>query len=144
MSILQALQDFLEGYEGMELRPLGEILTDLTRAAPPSYSLAPAGGGTDTQDVVGNRYYTSRYHFFALECAGDEADRAENYDFLASLASWLEDQEDQGNYPELPGRYSVEGIAVQYATLYDVSQNGAGLYQVQIELTIKKEVVPNG
>ena len=82
MSILQALQDFLEGYEGMELRPLGEILTDLTRAAPPSYSLAPAGGGTDTQDVVGNRYYTSRYHFFALECAGDEADRAENYDFL--------------------------------------------------------------
>lgn len=70
MSILQALQDFLEGYEGMELRPLGEILTDLTRAAPPSYSLAPAGGGTDTQDVVGNRYYTSRYHFFALECAG--------------------------------------------------------------------------
>lgn len=142
MSILQALQDFLEGYEGMELRPLGEILTDLTRAAPPSYSLAPAGGGTDTQDVVGNRYYTSRYHFFALECAGDEADRAENYDFLESLASWLEDQEDQGNYPELPGRYSVEGIAVQYATLYDVSQNGAGLYQVQIELTIKKEVVP--
>jgi hypothetical protein len=94
--------------------------------------------------VVGNRYYTSRYHFFALECAGDEADRAENYDFLESLASWLEDQEDQGNYPELPGRYSVEGIAVQYATLYDVSQNGAGLYQVQIELTIKKEVVPNG
>ena len=59
MSILQALQDFLEGYEGMELRPLGEILTDLTRAAPPSYSLAPAGGGTDTQDVVGNRYYTA-------------------------------------------------------------------------------------
>lgn len=56
MSILQALQDFLEGYEGMELRPLGEILTDLTRAAPPSYSLAPAGGGTATQDVVGNRY----------------------------------------------------------------------------------------
>lgn len=135
MSILQALQDFLEGYEGMELRPLGEILTDLTRAAPPSYSLAPAGGGTATQDVVGNRYYTSRYHFFALECAGDEADRAENYDFLESLASWLEDQEDQGNYPELPGRYSVEGIAVQYATLYDISQNGAGLYQVQIELT---------
>ena len=94
--------------------------------------------------MVGNRYYTSRYHFFALECAGDEADRAENYDFLESLASWLEDQEDQGNYPELPGRYSVEGIAVQYATLYDISQNGAGLYQVQIELTIKKEVVPNG
>ena len=90
--------------------------------------------------MVGNRYYTSRYHFFALECAGDEADRAENYDFLESLASWLEDQEDQGNYPELPGRYSVEGIAVQYATLYDVSQNGAGLYQVQIELTIKKDL----
>ena len=92
MSILQALQEFLEGYEGMELRPLGEVLTDLTRAAPPAYSLAPAGGGTAAQDVVGNRYYTSRYHFFALECAGDEADRAENYDFLESLASWLEDQ----------------------------------------------------
>lgn len=144
MSILQALQDFLEGYEGMELRPLGEVLTDLTRAAPPSYSLAPAGGGTATQDVVGNRYYTSRYHFFALECAGDEADRAENYDFLESLASWLEDQEDRGNYPALPGRYSVAGIAVQYATLYDISQNGAGLYEVQIELTIKKEAVSDG
>ena len=144
MIILQALQSFLEGYEGMELRPLGEVLTDLTRAQPPSYSLAPAGGGVATQDVTGNRYYTSRYHFFALECAVDEADRAESYDFLEAVAGWLEDQEDKGNYPELPGRYCVVAMAVQYATLYDISQNGAGLYEVQIELTIKKEVAPYG
>lgn len=43
MSILQALQDFLEGYEGMELRPLGEILTDLTRAAPALLLPGPCG-----------------------------------------------------------------------------------------------------
>lgn len=144
MSILQALQDFLEGYEGMELRPLGEILTDLTRAAPPSYSLAPAAVERTPRMWLVIVTIPADTTSLPWSAQGTEADRAENYDFLESLASWLEDQEDQGNYPELPGRYSVEGIAVQYATLYDVSQNGAGLYQVQIELTIKKEVVPNG
>lgn len=144
MSILSALQDFLEQYDGMEIRPLGEVLTELTGAEPPSYSLAPAGGGAVTRDVLGDRYYSSRYQFFALECAGDERDREENQDFLEGLASWLEDKEDEGSYPKLPGPYEVVSIAVQYATLYDISQNGAGLYEVQIELTIRKEMGRNG
>ena len=143
MTIIKALQDFLETYTGLELRPIHEVLTDITRAQPSSYALVPSGNGEVVKDVVGNRWYTSLYTFYALECVGDEADREENYEFLESLAGWLEEQEDSGNYPVLPTPYSVERIEPYYATLYDISQNGTGLYQVQIQLTIHKEANRN-
>lgn len=139
MSILKSIQGFLQAYPGMELRPLGEIMTDAARNAAASYALAPAGSSV-SKDVTGARHYTNTYTFFALEAAADEADRADNYDFLDSLTAWLEAQEDAGNYPVLPAPYVVERMQAQAATLYDIYANGNALYQVNLELTLTKEV----
>lgn len=138
MSLLSCIQSFLETYPGMELRPLGEIMTDLSGASVSSYALAPAGGRV-TKDVTGARDYINTYVFYALEAAADEADRADNYDFLDSFGAWLEAQEDAGNYPNLPNGYTARHIEAQAALLADIYQNGSALYQVQIEITLTKE-----
>lgn len=139
MSILSALQDYLKAFDGMELRPISELLTDRPEAVPSSYAVAPAGGGQTAQDVTGRRYYQNSYVFYALECAGAEADRAENWDFLETLSEWLESRDAEQDYPVLPEPYQVEGIEVDNAMLFDLSEDGSGTYKVQIQLKFYKE-----
>lgn len=139
MSIIKALQDYLKTFDGMEIRPIPEVLTDQMGKGPSSYALAPSGNGRTTTDIIGNKTFENNYVFYAKEAAANEVDRQENYDFLESLSDWLDDQNDEGILPMLPGRYQADSIEVANAMLFDVEENGTGLYQVQIKLKITKK-----
>lgn len=134
MSIIRSLQTWLEGYDAMVL----QVMTDSTDKNPSSYALAPSGNGKIISDILGNKTYQNNYIFYAKETAADEVDRRGNYDFLESLAEWMEEKGDAGEYPVLSGKYSAEGIEVSNAMLFDINDDGTGLYQVQIQLTLRK------
>lgn len=138
MSIIKALQDWLGTYPGMHLEPLNNVLTDLTKAVPSSYALAPSGNGKSQTDIAGNRTYRNNYTFYATESVTDEVDRAEIHDFLEGFCDWLEEKADADEFPKLPGKYAVEEIEVSNILLYDVTDDGLGTYQVQIAITMTK------
>ena len=138
MSIIKALQDYLTGYDGMELKPINQVLTDRTDERIGSYALAPSGNGRMTTDILGNKTLENNYVFYAKEAVANEVDRQDNYDFLEDFSDWLDDQNDAGNLPVLPGRYEAESLEVANAMLFDINEDGTGLYQVQIKLTITK------
>lgn len=138
MSIIKSLQDFLTTFDGMELKSISQVMTDQTNSNPSSYALAPAGNSRITTDITGRKTYRNNYVFYAKEAAADEIDRQENYDFLESLTDWIEEQGDNANYPVLPINYIVEEINVSNAILFDIEEDGTGLYQVQIQLIFKK------
>lgn len=138
MSIIKSLQNWLEQYSGMALHPLNEVLTDLTKDVPSSYAVAPAGDGKASTDIAGNRTYTKNYVFYARESVADEADRQENHDFLEDFTDWIEQCAETDDFPALPGGYSVDELNVSNCLLFDVSDDGSGIYQVQIQLIITK------
>lgn len=140
MSIVSALQHYLQSYPGMEFCSLSEIFTDIAPTLPPAYALAPAGGEIKRY-VTGETEYINQYIFFALESAADQPDRADNYDFLESFQAWIEEQEEHGRYPELPKPYIPRQIEAQTAQMYDVYDSGNALYQVQIKFTFIKEAI---
>lgn len=139
MSILASLQEYLKTFDGMELRPISEVLTDRPEGAASAYAIAPAGNGKTQQDVTGRRFFRNSYVFYALERMGAEADRAGNWDFLEALTEWLEEQAAAQNYPKLPAPYVVEALDVSNAMLVDINEDGCGIYQVQIQLEFSKE-----
>lgn len=130
MSILRTLQDFIEEYDGME------ILTDFP-GKEIGYALSPSGNSQTKEDVLGNKYYVNNYVFYVKECAIAENDRAGNQDFLEGFSEWLSEKD----LPELPGNFKAEKMVTSNYMLMDIAEDGTGLYQVQIQLTIKKEVV---
>lgn len=138
MSIIKSLQDYLEQYEKMDMQPL-TIKTDMADEAISSYSIAPSGNGKTSTDILGNTVHQNNYVFYAREAASDEIDRQDNYDFLEDFSEWLEEQNEEGNLPELPGRYKAEELRVSNIMLFDVNENGTGLYQVQLQLEFRKE-----
>ena len=137
MSIIKSLQTFLASYPGMVLQAL-PVNTDHAGVNPTGYALAPSGNDKTTTDVLGNRTYRNNYVFYAKEAAADEVDRQDNYDFLEGLAEWLDDQGEAGNFPALATGYEVESINVSNVMLFDFDEDGTGLYQVQIQLTITR------
>lgn len=140
MSIIKAVQDWLSEYEGMSMRPLSEIRTDLTEEQPSSYALAAAGNSKIEEDILGNCTYQNSYVFYARELASNEIDRADTHEFLDRLKEWIEEKNASGDLPSLPDGYTAEGIEVSNAMLFGIDENGVALYQVQIQLTYVKGV----
>lgn len=138
MSIIAALQSWLEQYPGMQIQPLADVLTDLTKPIPSSYALAPAGNSVTQTYITGKRTYTNNYVFYARESILDEADRVENHDFLEGFTEWIEERAENEDFPELSGGYVVDSIGVSNLLLFDVDENGIGTYQVQIQTKITK------
>jgi len=134
VSILKSLQSFLEGYGKMDL----VVLTDQTTEQPSSYAIAPSGNSKITEDILGNRSYQNSYIFYAKELAASEVDRQDTYDFLEDFSDWLEEQSDTGNLPSLPGNYQVESLEVSNAMLFDIEENGCGIYQIQLQFIFTK------
>lgn len=133
MSIIKALQDYLQGYEELDL-----VLTDVTKKDASSYAIMQSASGTISKDVLGNVTYQNSYIFLAKEHSLDEVDRQENYDFLESFCTWLEEQSENEIFPVLPTPYCATGIEVNNVMLMDVNDSGAGTYQVQIQLIFEK------
>ncbi len=139
MSIIKSLQEFIESYEGIEqLKTIPKVNTDQLDDELSSYALVLTGNGQSHTDITGNRYYEHNYVFRAKEAASDEVNRGENQDFLQDFSDWLEEQNEADNLPVLPGRYVAESIEASNAMLFDVEADGAGIYQVQIKLILKK------
>ena len=135
MSIIRALQEYLKQFEGMEMMI---VSTDGTGSAVPGYAVAPAGNSRTVEDIIGNRTYINNYIFYAREYVTSEIERQENYDFLDAFFEWIEDNDNNGVYPQITG-YTVENINTTNVLLFDVGEDGRGTYQIQIKLTLAKE-----
>ena len=134
MSIISALQTYLQGFDGMEMRT---IHTDGTESEAGTCAVAPAGNSKTETDIIGNRTYINNYVFYAREYTTSERERQENYDFLDDFFEWLEDNNDNEVFPSIPG-YDTEEISASNVILYDIEEDGRGTYQIQIQLRLKK------
>jgi hypothetical protein len=134
MSIASALQNWLKnirrnGIAADQLRPDGFR----GRYSPSTYALALRNSLTK-KIILGNVTHTNNYVFYAREAADEEANRAENYDFLESLSDWIEQKNADKDFPALSSPRVVNEISVSNAMLFNVEDNGLGTYQVQIQL----------
>ncbi|WP_027399852.1 hypothetical protein [Anaerovorax odorimutans] len=150
MSILKALQDFLLTYDGMILQMVEEtetgitieqINTDITEENPTNYAITPTGNSKISTDILGNKKYSNDYAFYAKEYIAGETDRQEVHTFLEGFSAWIDKQNDDQNFPEMPIGYTVEEIIVSNILMLETEDNfNTGIYQVQIKLNYKKEV----
>ncbi len=70
----------------------------------------------------------------------DRLQNIENSTFYEQFAAWVEEQERQGNYPEMPEKcYPRELVVLSPGYLYDGSMKTAR-YQIQLQLEYYKEV----
>lgn len=134
MSIMKALQNWLSDFSGAEYADLSEISTDLLPEEPSGYALQLSGMGVKSVDILGHRTYENTYLFYLKESISVESDRADNNDFVERFTEWIEQRSDGGDLPTLPGRYRANSVYVSNAMLFDILENGSGIYQIEISI----------
>ena len=136
MSVIKALQEYIQQYKGMEML----VLTDRTEEDRNSFAIYPSGNSKMKSDILGNRTYQKSYIFLAKMATGEEFERSGNYDFLEGFCDWIEENSDNNIYPELGDGYTVESLEVSNIMLMDISAGwDLGTYQIQINLQYTKE-----
>lgn len=134
MSILAAVQNFIMECPAVEL-----VHLDMVDAEPSDYAVALSGNAKVSEDLGGNKTYRYSFQFFLREYTGSDMERKDTHQTLQSFADWVEEQDDAGNYPQLPENCQAEGMSVSNMLLYSVDDDGgAGIYQVQLQLEYTK------
>lgn len=134
MSVIKALQEYIQQYPEIEILNLDRVNEDAN-----SYALYPAGNGKIKTDVCGNKTYQRSYIFLAKKAASEEFERQGNYNFLEGFCDWIEERTDKRDYPYLGENTNVESLEVSNIMLMDISEAwSTAVYQIQIKLTYEK------
>lgn len=134
MSIMKSLQNWLSDFEYGSFTDLSEIVTDRLEEEQSGYALQLAGMKVKSVDVLGHRTYENTYLFYLKESASVESDRADNNDFVEQLVEWIDGQNDNKNLPILPGKYHTNSVDVTNAMLFDILEDGSGIYQIALSI----------
>lgn len=133
MSVIGKIQDFLMEYQSFEL------LTDVVGESE-SYAIFPIASSKIVQDTVGNKTYVREFKIVFKKSLIDEVSRQSNHDWLEGFCDWIEEQTDNGNFPDLGNDYIVSEF-VFYDLVFNPSEDFMdGVYSLLIRITYKKEV----
>ena len=134
MSIMKSLQNWIAGFDYGSFTDLSEISTDLLNEEPAGYALQLAGMKVKSIDILGHRTYENTYLFYLKESISVESDRSDNNDFVENLAEWIDEQNDADNLPVLPGKYRTNSVTVTNAMLFEILEDGSGIYQISLSI----------
>ena len=133
MSVIGAIRDYIQSYQGLETDV--PVWVDMLGADVTSYSVNTVPGRVVTEDVIGNKTIEYPFAFGSTESTAQEVETLETADFYEEFAAWLDAQTEAGIFPDLgPGR-EVESIeAADLATILSRVED-IGDYQILCKLT---------
>jgi len=114
--------------------------TDFNSENPSNYSLNSLPGTRMTKDILQNKYYIRNFAITSREYTPSDLERIENLGLYEQLQEWVEEQDDEENYPNLGKNLEVTGLYVTNSgSLYENDpKNNIGLYQIQLQISYTK------
>lgn len=138
-TILSAIRDYLKDYTG--LSDSSPIWVDYVGASPTEYSVVPLAGERIIETyLTGATLREYPFAFRSVESTAADLERMENNGFYEEFASWLEEQSELGNLPNLEEGKTAELIeALGWGYLYEEGNSETGIYQIQCRLVYEQD-----
>lgn len=93
---------------------------------------------TDILEFVdGSKIVTDHYYFLFKKSAQLKAERFSNEEYLRNIEEWVNEQEENGKYPDIG--YPVEEIALSNGYYMMNYENEEATYQVMLYLQYRKD-----
>lgn len=137
-TLIEKLRDFFSKcYLFDESSP---FYTDFNSEEPSNYSLNSLPSPQSTQDILQNKYYVKNFAITSREYTPTDLERIENLGLYEQLEKWVEEKNDNDDYPDLGKNIEVTGIHITNAGfLYENDpKNNTGLYQIQFQIEFIK------
>lgn len=147
MTKLEKIKTVINGYEGFAI--LDNFRIDYTDALPANAGLFPAGLvelERDT-DILGNTEVQNQLNFALYvvlnKAAGDDELAEINADWLIDFAEYIQDINIKHQHPAFGDYPESEVIIASDGHLYDSTDEGLGLYVIEISVRYTKKISKN-
>lgn len=112
MTVSESVIEWLKRFETEGGRGIGHVETDALKAATVSYGLAKTPQETIKKYLSGKEEHTVHFQFSARMDAKTNADRIENQNWLDALTDWIQQRDQEKDYPILREGSSCTGIRI--------------------------------
>ena len=92
------------------------------------------------KDVLGNRIYTVTFQFAYRTAISNEEERGKNVEFLEKFCRWIDEQNEQRNFPVLAANQTGQSLKViETGCLDEAAEDGVtGVYLTQLQFIYKE------
>ena len=97
---------------------------------------------TYRKDVLGNRIYTVTFQFAYRTAISNDVERGKNVEFLEKFCRWIDEQNEQHNFPVLAANQTGQNLKVIETSCLDEVDEGrtTGIYVTQLQFIYKERI----
>lgn len=137
-SIIAGLRQYLAKVPFIEELTDG-VKIDFTSSEPADVGVMPTGETLIEYCFDGSSRWQYDFSLYARCATLTDLERLSNSEFLEHFSLWIREQDNKGNYPELPPGMYAESITCANGALFSVDDSAeTGLYQIQCHLFYEK------
>lgn len=137
MTVSSSLKQWLYNYPNIEIDE--RIDTELLEANPVAYAMAKEPTAEIESFLDGSQERTEYYMFRVRQSIQEEAKRISNDEFMENLETWIDEQNFEGNLPNLGDKKYAEEVSVSSSFYLFENDEENGVYTITIAIKYRKE-----
>ncbi len=137
MTVSSALKQWLYNFPSIAIDE--RIDTELLQANPVAYAMAKEPTTEIESFVDGSQLRTEYYMFNVRQSVQEEAKRISNDEFMEALETWIDEQNFEGNLPNLGNKKYAEEVSVSSSFYLFENDEYNGVYTITIAIKYRKE-----
>lgn len=137
MTVAQALKQWLYSFSGIEIDE--RIDTEILEANPVAYAMAKEPTTEIESFIDGSQLRTEYYMFNVRQSIQEEVKRITNDEFMENLETWIDEQNFEGNLPDLGEKKHTESVSVSSSFYLFENNEENGVYTITIAIKYRKE-----
>lgn len=142
MTALQTVKNWIAEYPNY--KDLAQFEVDYTDQLPANGGLFPAGVSEirRMRDILGNvtieKQLNFAIYFVFTKAPGDDTGATVNQDWVTDFQDWVESESISGKAPTFGDIPHKEKIIASNGILYEATDEGIGVYTVNLQITYQK------
>lgn len=137
MTVSSSLKQWLYNYPNIEIDE--RIDTELLEANPVAYAMTKEPTAEIESFLDGSQERTEYYMFRVRQSIQEEAKRISNDEFMENLETWIDEQNFEGNLPNLGDKKYAEEVSVSSSFYLFENDEENGVYTITIAIKYRKE-----
>lgn len=137
MTVSSSLKQWLLNFPSMTIDD--SIDTELLQANPVAYAMAKEPTAEIESFIDGSQLRTEYYMFNVRQYVQEESKRISNDEFMENLETWIDEQNFEGNLPNLGDKKHTEEVSVSSSFYLFENDEENGVYTITIAIKYRKE-----
>lgn len=135
MTIAEGLIALLNDFKDENGLSIKKIFMDIVEGEPEALSVSPSSDHTLKRYLNGDEVRESNFEVYLKAFTDENIERIQNTRLIEKMKEWINRQSKLKNFPAIGENRTCKKIEANNGMIYETSNNGEGLYLLQVKIT---------